>query len=137
MKKFMVAVLTLVCIFFLASCGWNSRPVIAAEIYQNVSKIEITHHIGGQTTTWSVEGTEIDNLQEWLDKLDYKTYKVKDGQSPGDSDGAEVYTFVLTGGEWEEFSYVINGQNDCYLQSEGNWFSVNNPTNPPVSEPTK
>ena len=137
MKKLMALVLALVCIVALCSCGWNSQKVVAAVISENVTKIDITHRIGGETTNWSVDGAEIDHLREWLGKLSYKHLEVKEGQSHGDSNGGEVYTFVLTGDEWPGFSYVINGQNDCYILSEGNWFSVTNPTNPPISEPTE
>lgn len=135
MKRITALVLALVCVLSLCSCGWNSQKVVATVISENVTKIDITHRIGGKTTNWSVEGTEIDLLREWLDKLSYKHLEVKEGQSPGDSNGGEVYTFVLTGGEWPGFSYVINGQNECYIQSEGNWFSVTNPSDPPVTEP--
>ncbi len=136
MKKWIALVLALVCILALCSCGWNSQKIVAAHISQNVTKIDVIHYRGGRDTSWSIEGEEIDRLREWLDKLSYKHLEVEEGQSPGDAVGGEVYTFVLTGGEWPDFSYVINGQNDCYIQSERNWFSVNNPINPPVTEPT-
>ena len=137
MKKIITLVVAFVCILVLYSCGWNSKKVIAAVISENVTQIEITHHIGGQTTNWTVEGTEIERLREWLDNLSYRQLKGIEGQSPGDSNGGEIYIFELVGGEWSGFSYVINGKNDCYIQSEGNWFSVANPTEPPVSEPTE
>lgn len=84
-----------------------------------------------------MKGAEIELLREWVDKLSYRYIEVKEGQFPGDSNGGEIYTFTLMGGEWSGFSYVINGENDCYIQSEGNWFSVINSTNPPVSESTE
>lgn len=135
MKKLFTVVLAIVCILALCGCGWNSKKIVATNISENVTKIDITHYIGGRSTNWSVEGAEIDLLKEWLDNLSYRHLEVKEGQSPGDNDGGEVYTFVFTGGEWPGFSYVINGQNDCYIQSEGNWFSVINPATPPVVQP--
>lgn len=134
-KKLIALVLALVCTTAFCSCGWNSKQVVAAVISENVTKIDITHHIGGKTTSWSIEETEIDTLREWFDKLTYKLIEVKDGQTPGDNDGNEVYNFTFTGGEWTGFSYVINGENDCYiLNPEGNWFSVTNPSTPPVAD---
>ena len=106
-------------------------------ISESVTKIDVTHFIGGKTTTWSVEGTDIDLLREWYNNLSYRYREFEKGQSPGDSDGGEVYTFDFTEGEWSGFSYVINGQNDCYIQSEGNWFVVGNPSMPPVVEPAE
>ena len=134
MKKIITLVIAFVCVFTLCSCGWNSQKEVAVVISENVTQIDITHHVGGKTTNWSVEGIEIEPLREWLDKLSYRHLEVKEGQSPGDSDGGEIYMFTLIGGEWSGFSYVINGENDCYIQSEENWFSVINPSNPPVAE---
>ncbi len=139
MKKLVALVLTLVCLLVLCSCGWNSQKAVATVFGENVTKVDITHRIGAETTAWSIEGTEIDTLREWFDKINYKVIRdVKEGQTPGDSNGNEVYTFEFTGGEWLGFSYVINGENDCYiLNPEGNWFSVTNPLKLPISEPVK
>lgn len=81
---------------------------------------------------------KIDHLREWLSKFSYKYLEVKEGQFPGDNNGSEVYTFTLIGDDWLGFSYVINGENDCYLLNpEGYWFAVSNPSTPPVTEPTQ
>ena len=135
MKKWIALARVLVCLLTLCSCGWNSQKMVAAHISQNVTKIDVVHLQGTKEKCWSVEGAEIDRLREWLDSLSYKHLEVEVGQSPGDSNGGEVYIFALTGGEWPDFSYVINGENNCYIQSEENWFSVINPTDPPVAEP--
>jgi len=132
MKNRITFVLVLVCMVTLCGCRWNSPKVVASSISEDVTKIDIIHHIGGKTTAWSVEGAEIDLLREWFDKLSYKHIEVKEGQSPGDSNGGEVYTFVFTGGAWSGFSYVIGGENHCYILSGENWFSVTNPSNPPL-----
>ena len=137
MKKLIAFVLALVCILALCSCGRNSQKAVATVFSQSVTKVDVTHRIGTETRSWSIEGTEIDLLREWFNNLDYRLIEVKDGRSPGDSNGNEVYTFAFTGGEWLGFSYIINGENDCYLldtelNPEGNWFSVSNPSIPPL-----
>ena len=138
MKKLLTLVLALVCLISLCSCGWNSQKAVATIFSQNVTKVDITHRIGTETTNWSVEGTEIAPLREWFNKLDYNLIEVKDGQSPGNVNGNEVYTFEFIGEDWLGFSYVINGENDCYLLNpEGYWFAVSNPSTPPVTEPTQ
>lgn len=137
MKKLMAFVLSVVCILALYGCGWNSQIEVATVFSESVTKVDVTHFMGGKTTTWSVEGTDIDPLREWYNTLSYRYREFEKGQSPGDSDGGEVYTFDFTEGEWPGFSYVINGQNDCYIQSEGNWFVVGNPSMPPVVEPAE
>lgn len=138
MKKLIALVLTFVCILSLCSCGWNSQKAVATVFSENVTKVNIAHRIGTETANWSIKGVEVNLLREWFDSLDYRHIEVKEGQTPGDVNGNEVYTFEFTGGDWLGFSYVINGENDCdLLNPEGNWFSVTNPTNPPVSEPTE
>ena len=138
MRKYIALILALVCVLSLCSCGWNSQKAVATVFSENVTKVDITHRIGAETKNWSIEDAEIDPLREWFNKLSYKHIEVKEGQSPGDNNGNEVYTFAFTGGEWSGFSYVINGENDCYiLNPEGKWFSVTNPTTPPISEPTE
>ena len=138
MKKLTALVLVLVFVLPLCSCGWNSQKEVATVFSENVTKVDITRRIGAEPTNWSIEGTEIDTLREWFNELSYRRIEVKEGQSPGDSNGNEVYTFEFTGGEWLGFSYVINGENDCYiLNPEGNWFYVTNPSKPPISEPVK
>ena len=74
------------------------------------------------------EGEEVEALRDWASKLEYELFEFEEGQSPGDSDGGEVYDFVLTEGGYPGFSYVINGTEDCYLLIEGYWFSVKNPS---------
>ena len=137
MKKLIAFVITMVCVVVLSSCVWNSQKEVATVFSENVTKVDVTQFIGVRTTTWCVEGTDIDSLREWYNTLSYRYREFEKGQSPGDSNGGEVYTFVFTGGEWPGFSYVINGENDCYIQSEGNWFIVTNPSMPPVSQPAE
>jgi len=138
MKKYIAWLLALVSVLSLCGCGWNSQQVVAAVFSETVTKVDITHRIGSETANWSIEGTEIDPLREWFNDLSYSHIAFEEGHSPGDSNGGEVYTFAFTGGEWSGFSYVINGENDCYiLNPEGNWFSVTDPTAPPVFEPIK
>ena len=72
MKKLIALALSLVCIFALYGCGWNSQKEVATVISESVTKIDVTHFIGGKTTTWSVEGTDIDLLREWYNNLSYR-----------------------------------------------------------------
>lgn len=138
MKKLIALILALVCVLPLCSCGWNSQKEVATVFSENITKVDITHRIGAETKKWSIEDTEIDSLREWFNNLSYRHIEIIEGQSPGDSNGNEVYNFAFTDGEWLGFSYVINGENDCYiLNPEGNWFFVFNPSNPPISELAK
>ena len=67
----------------------------------------IFNHISGKSAQWSAEGEEVEALRDWASKLEYELFEFEEGQSPGDSDGGEVYDFVLTEGGYPGFSYVI------------------------------
>ena len=137
MKRLMALVLSLSFVFVLAGCNQKSGPgrPITAYIGDSITRVDITHHISGKSAQWAAEGEDVESLRDWAAKLEYELFEFEEGQSPGDSDGGEVYDFVLTEGGYPGFSYVINGTEDCYLLIEGYWFSVKNPSEPPVIEP--
>ena len=137
MKRLMAFVLSLSFVLALSGCNRKSVPdrPITAYIRDSVNTVDITHHISGKSAQWSAEGEEVEALRDWASKLEYELFEFEEGQSPGDSDGGEVYDFVLTEGGYPGFSYVVNGTEDCYLLIEGYWFSVKNPSAPPVMEP--
>lgn len=139
MKKLVILVLALAVTFSLVGCNQKLGPgrPITAYIGNSVTSVDITHHVGGETVQWIAQGEDVDSLRDWASKLEYEIIEFEDGQSPGDSDGGEVYDFVLTEGGYPGFSYVINGTEDCYLLIEGYWFSVKNPSDPPIMEPHK
>ena len=64
----------------------------------------------------------------------YTLFEYEEGESPGDSDGGEFYSFTFAEEDNSEFSYVIFGSEDCYLLIEGRWYLVKNPLEPPISD---
>ena len=128
--------------FSLAGCntspppgsGENSRP-IAAYIDDDVTSIEAFHALMGMCATWDVESEELDALRDWANNLKYELVHFEEGNTPGDSDGGEVYSFTIEQGDYPGFSYIIHGVDKCYLRVEDEWYSVSNPTTPPISAP--
>ncbi len=118
MKRLMAFVLSLSFVLALAGCNRKSVPdrPITAYIRDSVTTVDIKHHISGKSAQWSAEGEEVEALRDWASKLEYELFEFEEGQYPG-------------------FSYVVNGTEDCYLLIEGYWFSVKNPSAPPVMEP--
>lgn len=86
---------------------------------------------------WAAEGDPVENLKDWLSELECKLLEVEEGQIPGDSDRREEYdfAFIPTEGDYPVWSYLIKGPDECYLWMEGNWYSVSNPSDPPVAVP--
>ena len=115
----------------LAGCGTQSD---APQIGTDVTEVRITHILGGQTAEWTVQGEAVDALRDWAAELETEPRTFAEGQTPGDSDGGEVYTFAWTAAEPPEFSYVINGEKDRYLLAGGTWYAVTNPSDPPIEK---
>lgn len=137
-KRQFFSILLLTLAFAMSGCGRNAgvigpgRPV-SAYIGEYVSKIEIAHSAGGTESKWTAAGAEVDSLRSWANGLKYDILDVEEGQTPGDRDGGEVYSFALTEGEYPGFSYVIDSS-DSYLLIEGHWYTVSNPSRPPCAE---
>ena len=115
----------------LTGCGTQSD---APQIGTDVTEVRITHILGGQTAEWAVQGEAVDALRDWAAELETEPRTFAEGQTPGDSDGGEVYTFTWTGEEPSEFSYLIHGEDACYLLEDGTWHEVRNPSDPPGKE---
>ena len=142
LSVFIMCFCLLVSIFTFTGCdttvpapgsGERSKP-IAAVIQDDITVINITHIVGGQSAKFTVEGDSLDNLGVWVADLQYKHETYTKGNSPGDGEGGEVYSFEMAEGDYPGFSYIINGKNNCYLLIEGEWYYVSNPSNPPVVE---
>lgn len=140
MKRQLLLILTLSFLLALAACGTSdtnsaSDSLISVSIMNSVTKAEITHIISGTESLWTVDGGELEALKDWMSGLNYSMIQFEKGKSPGDGDGGEAYSFDMADTGHPGFSYVINGPDRCYLLMDGNWYSVSNPSNPPVTEP--
>ncbi len=137
MKKQLILFLTLGFLLTLAACG-TSGPNSASDnpisIADSVTDVEITHIISSTESLWTVNSDELESLKNWILGLNYRMVSFKAVNSPGDEDGGEVYRFDI-GEDHPGFSYIINGPGRCYLLMDGTWYSVSNPSDPPVTEP--
>lgn len=113
----------------------GGRPY-APYIGDDVTKVEIMHVLGGSVEEWTAEGDDVDALRDWAAGLKYEHKTYEEGQTPGDSDGGEIYELTLTEGDYPGFTYISNGPNGCHLVIEDEWFSVSNPSLPPIEAPT-
>ncbi|MBD5384306.1 MAG: hypothetical protein HDR72_04840 [Ruminococcaceae bacterium] len=93
----------------------------------NIVKVEYAHC--AEITELDLSDKEKMTLSEWLCGLKYERREFRKGETPGDSDGGEVYSFTFENGE---LSYVNNGGSECYLLFDGEWYAVLNPSEFPV-----
>lgn len=94
----------------------------------DIEQVTVIHHLSGQTDEWTIEGDELENWKAWLGGLSAQRKEFEEGRTPGDVDGGEVYTFDINGEP--DISYIINGDDDCYLLFSSEWYAVSNPTDP-------
>ena len=127
MKNLSIALAALALLLNLSSC---KNAAAEPRIADDVTEMEVTHFSCAGAETRTVQGDELKRLQAWANGLKCQVLVYKEEDSPGNQDGGEGYTFA-----WDdsEFSYVIHGANRCYLLVEGQWYSVVNPSAPPVS----
>lgn len=96
----------------------------------NIEQITVNHYLSGEESEWIIkDDDEIEQWGKWLDNLSAQKKNFDEGDTPGDVDGGEVYSFVINNEE-SSISYIINGRDDCYLLFENEWYVVSNPNNP-------
>ncbi len=136
MKKFIMLVCILtIGVFNLVGCSKRepNSKISVFKISDDISKVNIEHYVSGEITKWIAEGAEVDELRNWFNGLEYTLFKYEEGESPGDGEGGEFYSFTFAEEDNSQFSYVINGPEDCYLLMEGHWYLVKNPSEPPIN----
>lgn len=126
MKKLIALTLALVCVLSLFGCQADKPTTVS--IKDNTTTVTVTHFHAAKEDKWNVEGEELNTIREWVDSLTYAEV-----EQPDVADGAQEYRFKATD---NEFSYIINGENEHYLVVEDKWLAVSNPSHPPVVQPT-
>lgn len=106
-----------------------------AIISMNVNKVGIIHTTNEGMIQWIVTGDEINTLRDWAAELKCLPHEFAKGQSPDELENVEYYNFFLTDGEYRYISYAIVDENNSYIFLADNWYSVSNPTTPPLQEP--
>lgn len=110
-----------------------------------ISSVFITHidFISMKPTQWAAEGEAVENLRDWLSKLECELLEVEEGQTPGGGGSREEYDFEFNLAEGDHpvlspvLSYSVKGPDESYLLIDGNLYSVSNPSDPPVTGPQK
>jgi hypothetical protein len=117
--------------FLLAGCGKDNQSgeKLAALIPEEITEITVTHILSGKETEYTIDGAKLDELKLWASNLSMKYKVYKDGSTPGDVDGGEVYGFNMED-NYTEFSYIINGEKECYVLVGDKWYVISNPTDP-------
>ena len=105
----------------------NKNPILTFD-WKNVNVINVSHFQSGKITEWAItDKQEIEDLADWFNALSIFKAKFAEGESPGDLNGGEVYSFSF-GNEFA-FSYGIYGSHENYIITD-EWHFVKNPSNP-------
>lgn len=102
-------------------------------VTENVNKIVVAHTISGQTERVGLRDEQaIEALAEWIKALELEHYDFVAGQTPGDSDGGELWSFDINGID-ALFTYGNYGGGECYIIYGGEWYKVQNPSAPVIN----
>ena len=112
----------------------GQRP-ISAYIQHDISNVLVTHINAGEIKSWTVSGTDLDVLRSWTNNLQYEILSA-DAENPGNLNGNEIYRIEISEGDYPGFSYIIDGTSH-YLEIEGYWYLVSNPSYPPITQPAE
>lgn len=108
------------------------RP-ISAYMQADVSGATVYHTVQGKTIESVVEEhQDLYNLRIWTNNLEYILFNCNGATKPTDLENTEVYKIVFKDGDYPGFSYIISENHNYYLLIEEHWYSVINPSNPPI-----
>ena len=97
-----------------------------------IKDITYTYSVYSSDYSRQLNSEEIADVKDWALGLDLLHVDLPDGEAPNEVyAGGESYTFVINNGE-KEFSYLYI--NDYYIFLRDQWYLVENPSEPPISD---
>lgn len=96
---------------FVSDLGIDAWDIVKVEYAHNAQTAELELSVEDKTA-----------LSEWLGGVEYRHRWFPEGETPGDSDGGEAFTFTFADGE---LSYINNGASERYLLCGGEWYDIN------------
>lgn len=97
-----------------------------------IERVEVTYCHGAENVSWELVQDEIPLWENWVEGLSLEKQAFEEGNSPGDADGGEAYSFLLNAGE-KEWSYILTGKEYILLDEE--WYLITNPAKLPLEIP--
>lgn len=98
----------------------------------DIKDITYTFSVYSSDNSRQLNPEEIADVIDWTLSLDLLHVDFPDGEAPNEVyAGGESYTFVINNGE-KEFSYLYI--NDYYVFLSEQWYLVENPSEPPISD---
>lgn len=127
--KRLIFIFVIVILLSFSACSNQSDKFSIEMLPDNIEEVSVSHYLSGKETGWTIESDGLEEWKLWLKELSARREDFEEGNTPGDGDGGEVYSFSINNGE-SNVSYVINGSDDCYLLFESEWYAVPNPKDP-------
>ncbi len=133
MKKLTAILLTVLVLTVLTACrGKEDEHINFGTLIPTSTRSVLVEHTSGESTvSYTAEKHSLEALEGWLSSLKCELRHFEHGNAPDAFEGGESYTFTT---EKASFSYIKNGENDCYLKIKDGWYFVKNPTDPPEFE---
>lgn len=133
MKKWLGVLAAVIVLIMITSCKASEDEHInfGTLIPVSTRSVLVEHSSCGKTVFYTAEKKALEEIEYWLSGLKCERRSFEHGYAPSDADGGESFTFNTGKGS---FSYIKNGEDNCYLLVGGDWYFVKNPENPPRLE---
>lgn len=94
--------------------------------FKDVSEVKVTHSNGGGQKSWNMDKKDIPQFREWALSLQVEHQNFEKGESPGEINGVDAYTFCASNDTEANFVYIDIGNNNHYIKFEGKWYLITN-----------
>lgn len=97
----------------------------------HVSTIKVTHSNSGGQDSWEMDEKDIPQFREWALSLQLESQNFGKGESPGEYNGGDAYSFEVSGDTSLNFTYMDIGDGNYYICIKDKWYLVANHVNIP------
>lgn len=130
MKRMAAVFAAMLMLVTLCACGAEESFSPGVLIGEDTEAVAVSHTVAGTLETADLTGTGLNDLIRWAGGLECESVEFGEGETPGDAEGGEAWSFSTSDGEL--FSYISVGS-ISYVLAEGDWYLVGNPSEPPIS----
>lgn len=97
----------------------------------DISTIHVTHSSGGGQDSWEMDKKDIPQFREWTLSLQLESQNFAEGESPGEYNGGDAYSFEVSGDTPLNFTYMDIGDGNYYIRIKDQWYLIANHINLP------
>lgn len=93
---------------------------------KDVSIIKVSHSNCGGQESWEMDKKLIPQFREWALSLQLDYQNFEKGESPGEYNGGDTYSFKISSDIPLNFTYMDIGDDNYYIEIKGKWYLITN-----------